>query len=43
MFEQNLSYSDFRVGSDCEIHLFVLDLETIYVTHFSEVLVVSKT
>ena len=24
MFEQSLSYSDFHVGSDCEIHLFVL-------------------
>ena len=43
MFEQNLSYLDFHIGSDCEIHLFVLDLETTYVTHFSEVLEVSKT
>ena len=43
MFEQNLSYLDFHIGSDYEIHLFVLDLETTYVTHFSEVLVVSKT
>ena len=43
MFEQSLSYSDFHIGSDCEIRLFVLDLETTYVTHFSEVLAVSKT
>ena len=43
MFVQSLSYSDFHMGSDFEIRLFVLDLETIYVTHFSEVLVVSKT
>ena len=43
MFEQNLSYSDFHVGSDCEIHLFVLDLETTYVTHFPEVPTVSKS
>ena len=43
MFEQNLSYLDFHIGSDCEIHLFFLDLETTYVTHFSEVLAVSKT
>ena len=43
MFEQNLSYSDFHVGSDCEIHLFVLDLETTYVTHFPEVSIVSKS
>ena len=43
MFEQSLSYSDFHVGFDCEIRLFVLDLETTYVTHFSEVLAVSKT
>ena len=43
MFEQNLSYSDFHVGSDCEIYLFVLDLETTYVTHFPEVPTVSKS
>ena len=43
MFEQSLSYSDFHIGSDYEIYLFVLDLETTYVTHFSEVLAVSKT
>ena len=43
MFKQSLSYSDFHIGSDCEIRLFVLDLETTYVTHFSEVLAVSKT
>ena len=43
MFEQSLSYLDFHIGSDCEIRLFVLDLETTYVTHFSEVLAVSKT
>ena len=43
MFEQSLSYSDFYVGSDCEIHLFVLDLETTYVTHFPKVPTVSKS
>ena len=43
MSEQSLSYSDFHIGSDCEIRLFVLDLETTYVTHFFEVLAVSKT
>ena len=43
MFEQNLSYSDFHVGSDYEIHLFVLDLEITYVTHFPEVPTVSKS
>ena len=43
MFEQSLSYSDFHIGSDREIRLFVLDLEITYVTHFSEVLAVSKT
>ena len=43
MFEQSLSYSDFHIDSDFEIRLFVLDLETTYVTHFSEVLAVSKT
>ena len=42
MFEQNLSYSDFHIGSNCEIRLFVLDLETTYVTHFLEVPTVSK-
>ena len=43
MFEQRLPYSDFHIDSDCEICLFVLDLETTYVTHFSEVLAESKT
>ena len=43
MFEQSLSYSDFHIGSNCEIRLFVLDLETTYVTHLFEVLAVSKT
>ena len=43
MFEQNLSYLDFQVGSDCEIRLFVLDLETAYVTHFPEVPTVFKS
>ena len=43
MFEQSLSYSDFHMGSDYEIHLFVLDLETTYVTHFPEVPTVSKS
>ena len=43
MFEQNLSYSDFHVGSDCEIDLFVLHLETAYVTHFPKVPTVSKS
>ena len=43
MFEQSLSYLDFHIDSNCEIRLFVLDLETTYVTHFSEVLVASKT
>ena len=42
MFEQSLSYSDFHMGTDCEIHLFVLDLETNYVTNFPEVPIVSK-
>ena len=43
MSEQSLSYSDFHIDSDFEIHLFVLDLETSYMTHFSKVLTVSKT
>ena len=43
MSKQSLSYSDFHIDSNFEIHLFVLDLETTYVTHFFEVLVVSKT
>ena len=43
MFKQSLSYSNFHIDSDCEIRLFVLDLETTYVTHFSEVLAVSRT
>ena len=43
MFEPSLFYSEFHIDSDCEIRLFVLDLETTYVTHFSEVLAVSKT
>ena len=43
MFEQSLSYLDFHICSDCEIRLFVLDLETTYVTHFSKALAVSKT
>ena len=43
MFEQNLSYSNFHIDSDFEICLFVLDLETTYVTYFSKVLAVSKT
>ena len=43
MFKQNLSYSNFHMGSDYEIRLFVLDLETTYVTHFTEVPTVSKS
>ena len=43
MFEQSLSYSDFHIGSDCEIRFFVLDLETTYVTHIPEVPTVSKS
>ena len=43
MSEQSLSSSDFHMDFDFEIHLFVLDLETTYVTHFFEVLAVSKT
>ena len=43
MSEQSLSYSDFHIDSDFEICLFVLDLETNYVTHFPEVPAVSKT
>ena len=42
MFKQSLSYY-FHIDFDCEICLFVLDLETTYVTHFFEVLAVSKT
>ena len=36
-------YSDFHMGFDYEIRLFVLDLETTYVTHFPEVPTVSKS
>ena len=43
MSKQSLSYSDFHIDSNFKIQLFVLDLETTYVTHFSEVLAVSKT
>ena len=43
MFEQSLSFSDFHIGSDWEIYLFVLDLETTYVTHFPEVPTMSKS
>ena len=43
MFEQSLSYSDFHISSDCEICLFVLDLETTYMTHFPDVPTVSKS
>ena len=43
MSEQSLSYSDVHVDSDFEILLFVLYLETTYVTHFPEVPAVSKT
>ena len=43
MFEESLSYSDFHMGSDYEIRLFFLDLETTYVTHFPEVPTVSKS
>ena len=43
MSKESLSYLDFHIDSNFKIHLFVLDLETTYVTHFSEVLVVSKT
>ena len=43
MSEQSMSYYDFHIDSDFEICLFVLDLETTYVTHFSEVLAISKT
>ena len=43
MFEQSLSYLDFHIGSDCEICLFVLDLETTYETHFPKVPIVSKS
>ena len=43
MSEQSLSYSYFHIDSDFEIRLFVLDLETTYVTHFFEALAVSKT
>ena len=48
MFEEMNSHknqdvrADFHIGSDCEIRLFVLDLETTYVTHFPEVSTVSK-
>ena len=43
MSKQSLSYSDFHMGSDCEICLFVLDLETAYMTHFPEVPTVFKS
>ena len=43
MIEQNLSYSDFHMGSGCEIRLFVLDLKTTYVTHFPEAPTMSKS
>ena len=43
MFKQSLSYSEFNMGFACEIRLFVLDLETTYVTHFPEVPTVSKS
>ena len=43
MSEQSLSYSNFCKDSDFEICLFILDLETTNLTHFSEVLAVSKT
>ena len=43
MFEQSLSYLDFHMGSGCEIRLFVLDLETTYVTHFPEIPTMSKS
>ena len=43
IFEQSLSYSDFHKDFDFEIRLFALDLVTINMTHFSEVLAVSKT
>ena len=43
MSEQNSSYSNFHIDSDFEIWLFILDMETTYLTHFSEVLAVSKT
>ena len=42
MSKQSLSYLDFHIYSDFEIRLFVLDLETTYVTHFSEVLAVTQ-
>ena len=32
----------FRKDSDFEVHLFVQDFETTHLTHFSEVLPVSK-
>ena len=43
MSEQSLSYLDFHVDFDFEIRLFVLYLETTYVTHFPKVPTVSKT
>ena len=43
MWTLSLSYSNFRKDSNFEIHLFVLDLETTNMTHFSEVLAMSKT
>ena len=42
MFKQRLPYSDSHMGSDCEIRLFVLDLETTCVTHFPKVPTMSK-
>jgi len=43
MFEQSLYHLVFREDSDFEVPLFVQDLETTNLTHFSEVLAVSKT
>ena len=43
MSKQSLSYLDFHIDFDFEIRLFVLDLETTYLTNFCEVLAVSKT
>ena len=43
MSEQSLSYYDFHIDYEFEICLFFLELETTYLTHFSEVLPVSKT
>ena len=43
MSKQSLSYLDFHIDFDFEIRLFFLDLETTYLTNFSEVLALSKT